>query len=631
MNEQPVDKGWAPERSFEEIHNIAFQLFRRRSPVIKKMEEVNQSYNGDVIVPNPDVANEPDMPNLTPSLVTDVVDGLAMRAASVHPMTFCAAVDPYKETGRRSVGYAKDRSRVLSATYQESKWKVGRRRAFRHLNAYETMSLFIEPDFRDGMPKLRVRDPLRTYPEEQALENSEPPSYVAFITRYSGDYLRARFPQVQAERGGPITDRETHELWDVFEWVDHDQISFGLLGPRLMDGYHIAQGYDMFAGPWMPLGRPMRNRAGRCLAITPQAVTLHSIGNRLNALLENAKWQNKLMALDILAQEKAIFPDMFVLGDGGMSPRLQGGQWFDGREGKMNVVESARTIGTLSQQPDQRTSQSIDRLERNFRVSAGLSPMMGGETPGAALRTGRALGQMAEIAIDPRIQELHEVDEVWMPHVNEAILEAYKGWWGSKEFHFISGWDGDKGEVKFKPEELIETTKNTVTYAIPGADIMQATQVLGSLHGAEMISTETAQRMHPWIRDPYKEITVINDEKLEKAAIDGMMQQVLSGQMPMSVFAKIREKMRDGDMDVFKATIAVDEEIREQQMAAEEAALAQQQMAPDPMAQLGLAAGPAAAAPAAPVASPTPASSMAGVPVEQMRALMQGAVGAPQA
>lgn len=627
----PNDTEFTPERSFEEIHNIALQLFRRRSPVISKMAEVLESYSGDVIVPNPDVANEPDMPNLTPSLVTDVVDGLAMRAASVHPMTFCAAIDPYKETGKRSVAMAKDRARILSATYQESKWKVGRRRAFRHLNAYETMSLFVEPDFKAGGPRLRVRDPLKTYPEETSLENSEPPSYVAFITRYSGDYLRMRFPSVRSEVGGPITDRETHEMWDVFEWVDHDQIAFGLLGPQRHQGYHVDTGYDKFAGPWMPLTRPMQNRAGHCLAITPQAVTLHSIGNRLNALLENAKWQNKLMALDILAQEKAIFPDMFVLGDGGMSPRLQGGQWFDGREGKMNVVESARTIGTLSQQPDQRTSQSIDRLERNFRVSAGLSPMMGGETPGAALRTGRALGQMAEIAIDPRIQELHEVDETWMPHVNEAIFEAYKGWWGGKKYHLISGWDGDKGEIVFTPDETIETTSNTVQYAIPGADIMQATQVTGSLHGAELISTETAQRMHPWVRDPYKETTTINDEKLERAAIDGMMQQVLSGQMPMSVFAKIREKMRDGKMDVFKATIAVDDEIREEQMRAQEAAAAQAQAEPNPLAQLGLAAGPAAAAPAAPLGEPTPASSMAGVPVESMRAMMQGAVGAPSA
>lgn len=625
---RPVDKGFVPKRSFEQIHALTVNLQRRRSPIIRKMQEVQMHYEADIVVPNPDVANEPDMPNLTPSLITDVVDGLAMRAASVMPMTFCPALDQHKDTGVRSVAWAKDRSRILAATYHNSHWKLGRRRALRHLNAYETMSIWVEPDFDKGMPRLRVRNPLESYPEERAIESNDPPEYVAFITRHSGDYLRRTFPRVCAEMGGPITDRETHELWDVFEWVDSDCVQFGLLGPVRHEGYHINDGYDLFAGPWMPLSEPMRNRAGVCLAITPQAVTLHRIGNRLNALLENAKWQNKLMALDILAQEKAIFPDMYVLGDGAMQPRLQGGGWVDGRTGDINIVESARQVGTLNQQPDVRTAQLIDRLERNFRLSSGLSPMFGGETPGAALRTGRALSTMAEVSVDPRIQELHELDEAWMPHVNVAIFEAYKGWWGSKQYTLFSGWDTDKGQVSFVPDELIETTDNTVTYAIPGADVMQITQVLGSMHGAEWISTETAQTYHPFVRDPHNEQTRINDEKLERAAIDGMMQQVLSGQMPMAVFARIRDKMRDGKMDVFKATISVDEEIRAEQAAAEERAMAQQQEMGNPMAQMGLAAGPAAAAPAAapPGMAPGPAAPQM-PPTEQMRAAMQSMMG----
>ena len=622
----PNDAGFIPRRDFESIHNMVVNLQRRRSPVIQKMREIQDHYEADVVIPNADVTNEPDMPNLTPSLITDVIDGLAMRAASVRPMVFSPALDPIKEHGVRSMAMAKDRRRILTATYAASAWTLGRRRALRHLNAYETNSIFVEPDFRSGMPKIRVRNPLETYPEERSLENNEPPEYVAFITRYSGANLRIRFPKCSSEMGGPITEEDSHELWDVFEWVDDDQLCFGLLGPERTEGYHVNDNYDLFNGPWMPLTAPMRNRAGRCLAITPAAVTLHRIGNRLNALLENAKWQNKLMGLDILAQEKAIFPDMFVLGSrAGSAPRLADGSWHDGREGKINIVEGADKIGMLNQQPDMRTSQMVDRLERNFRVSAGLSPMMGGETPGAALRTGRALSQMAEIAIDPKIQELHDVDSVWMPHVNRAIFDTYKGWWGSKKYTMFSGWPGDKGQLEFVPNETIETTDNASNYAIPGADIMQITQVLGSLHGSEIISTETMQRFHPYVDDPQAEITTIIDEKLERGAIEGMMQQVLSGQMPFSVFAKIRDKMRSGKMDIFAATLAVDEEIRQEQMAAEQAAQQQQQMEPNPMAQMGLAAGPMAAAPGAPPPGmggpPPPQASQ----TEQMRAMMAGA------
>ena len=49
-----------------------------------------------------DVADEPNMPDLTPSLITDVVDGLSLRAASVKPTTYGPALDPYKEVGVRS-------------------------------------------------------------------------------------------------------------------------------------------------------------------------------------------------------------------------------------------------------------------------------------------------------------------------------------------------------------------------------------------------------------------------------------------------------------------------------------------------------------------------------------------------
>lgn len=589
-------------RDFDTIRQMTIDLQNSRSPVLRKMEEIRDSYEADVVIPMPDVGDEPDMPNLTPSLITDVVDGLSMKAASVRPTVYSPSLDPYKETGVRSKAYATDRRRILSATYHQNGWALLRRRYIRHLNAYDTASIFIEPDFASGMPKIRVRDPLQTYPEERALETMEAPEYVSFITRYSGDYLRARFPMVRSEVGGPISPVDTTELWDVFEWVDTQQIRFGLLGPVQQDGNHINRNYAWHGGPWMPLTDPMVNKAEMCLAITPGAVTLHRIGNRLNALLENAKWQSKLLALDILAQEKAIFPDMYVLGTRGSAPRLMDGQWHDGREGEINIVTDAERIGTLSQMPDVRTSQMIDRLERNFRVSSGLSPMFGGETPGAALRTGRALSQMADYAVDPRIQEIHEIDETWMPKVNEAIFKCYKGWWPDKKYTMFSGWSGDRGQVEFVPQQHIETTDNTVTYAIPGADIVQITQVLGSMLGSETISADTFQRHHPWIEDPHAEQTRITDEKLEKGAINGLLQQVVSGQMPMAVFARIREKMKDGTMDVFSATVAVDEEIRAEQAAAQEAAM-QEQMAMQaqmsPQAQMGLAAGPQAAAPGA--------------------------------
>ena len=259
--------------------------------------------------------------------------------------------------------------------------------------------------------------------------------------------------------------------------------------------------------------------------------------------------------------------------------------------------------------------------------------MFGGETPDPALRTGRALNEMAGMSVDPRILELHEIDETWMPKVNEAILACYKGYWPNKKYTLFSGWAGDRGQVEFVPNKTIETTDNTVSYSIPGADIVQVTQVLGSMLGAKTISAETFQRHHPYIEDPHAEQTRITDETLERGAIEGILQQVIRGQIPMAVFARIRKKMQDGQKDVFQATVEVDEEIREEQAQAQQTAQQGQQEQMDAaqqslMAQMGMAAGAASAAPAAMPAGaqPQPAPTPAGA-TDNMRQMLTQALG----
>lgn len=621
----PDDSGWTPKRSHDEIVQLSRLLQQDRSPIIERMLEVQRCYDGDYVVPLPDLKTEPNMPNLTPTLIADVVDGLGMRASSVRPMVYSPAINP---ASLESTDRAINRKKILNAVYHHSGWLLARRRSMRHINAYETEALVVEPDFRTGMPYLRVRNPLEAYPEKRAAENMCPPEYVAFITRFSGSNLRMRFSAVQAEQGGPITEKDEHQLWDIVEWHDCEQITYGLLGPVQMDGEHVSQGYVQRQGYAGIKLATIRNRTGRCLAFVPQAVSLHTIGNRLNRLLENTKWQNRLLALEIIAQEKAIFPDMYVMsGRNGMQPTLVDGRWHDGREGVINRVEGADRIGMLNQTPDPRTSQTIDRLERNYRVSSGLMPQWGGETGGAALRTGRALGQMADMSVDPRIQELHELDETWMPHVNSAILACYKEWWGKQKYTIFSGWPGDTGLLDFVPDEEIETLDNTVTYAIPGADIIQVTQVIGSLHGSEFMSQRTAQTLHPFIQDPDQERMNIDNEKLDRATIAALEQQVVTGQMPAVVFARIRKMYRESDppMRLEDVIVKVDEQIREEQLAASQAEMSQQQPELALNAMMGLAAGPAAAAPGMPPGGmPTaPQGAYPTSPVSEMRQLMQ--------
>lgn len=591
-------------RSFTQVVDLLLDAQRTQSPVIRRMRDILDRYDGDWVLPMPSVDSEPSMPQITPALIGEAVDKNAQRAASVMPTTVFPALHPNKPRGRGSVEYANRRRRIIAATYHDSMWMLGRRRAYRQLSAYHTCSLFVYPDFKRGLPVLGVRDPLATFVEPQAYEELRPPTWGAFITRYSGDWLRTNFPRTREEQGGPITKHNPSELWDVAEYQDYDQTIFGLIAPVRTDGDHIAE--RSLGAPYLQLSPSLPNKA-ECVTITqPHNVSLGKIASRISQLLGNVDLQVKLTALDILAQEKAIWPDAYVLGAENGNPELVAGEWFDGRSGQMNLIRGAQAVGVLRTTPDQRTTQLIDRAERAFRVSTGLIPQSGGENWGS-LRTGRAMDSMTAIALDPATQELHEIMQTWMPHVNKSILKCYTGYFTTKKYTLFSGWPSDTGMVEFVPEEHIENTDNTVSYAIPGADITQMTQILGSLVGAGFMSRDSARTSHPLIGDGMAEGRRVQLERFSDATEESILAAIANKELPWMVAKWINDELERGKT-IFEAMEVVDTKMREQQATA--APPAPEGMIAAPEAMLGLEGGPESVAqpqsgPVTPIAEPS--------------------------
>lgn len=601
---------------FEDVSIIMRELQNRQGPLMAQMRNVLDHYNGEYIIPLPDVKDEPNLPPLTPALIGDIVDDTARRAASTRPIITCPALEPKIERGARSAEYGQIRRRILSATYYESRWRLGRRRMYRHLSAYSTFSLAVIPDFDKEMPRLEVRDPMGTFSEPMAAEALRPPEYVGFITRFSGARLRRMFPETMEENGGPIAKYQTNDMmWDVVEWMDCEQTLYGLLGPSIQTQYADPNVSDSWRhNPSMQLGPSYPNKSGCCPAIVPVNLSLGGIMSRLASMLGNIDLQAKLMALNIIAQEKAIFPDTYAIGRQGMMPQIVGGKWKDGREGGINLLMDVDSVGVLRNPPDQGTNILVDRLERNMRVSNGLVPQAGGETYGA-LRTGRGIDALSSIALDPRIQELHEIEEEWIPLINESIFACYKGWWGRKSYSMHSGYPGDMGLVEFIPNVHIEIMDNIVSYTAPGADIIQQTQILGSMLGTKSISLKTFRAKHPWIENPDAEGDLVAQEEMEEALRMSIMQQLTSGQLPMVLASKIHAHLKDGE-DIFAAVEKADEELRRMQAA--QPPPVPEGMAAAPEAMPGIAAGPGAAmAPGQPPPAIAPNSD-----VEGMRALM---------
>lgn len=567
------------KHTWDDIYSAMQARKERNSPILEQMIAVRDRYNGDWVVPSINQEVAPELPPLTPAIIAETIDNFGMRAGSVLPAVFCPAVDSTKQAGVRSLEFGRKRRRILTGTYHRSKMQLLLRKSFRHLAGYATCAMSVEPDFEYEMPVIRCRDPLNAYPDPRAAEDFCTPVNVGFIYAKSRDWLLQTYPE--AARIMPKQMSSSTDMWELVEWIDEEDIVIGVLGPRENVYYQYSNVPMRFT---MELRR-WPNRIGKVPAIVPGRVTLDRIASQLAHVTGITDLMARLMALDIMAREKSIFPDRYVLGRSGLSPSIVGGDWKDGRTGEMNMVLDAEEIGSLPFSPDPSSMQAIDRLERNARISSGLVPQFGGETYGA-LRTGRGIDALMGAAVDPRIQEMQEVMQAYLPHLNECILETYKAYWPNKKYSMVSGWPADSGQVKFTPSEHIEITDNSVSYPIAGADVQSTNIILGQLLGAKAISRHSFRERHPWIGDAAEESARVDEETFEEAALQAILNQAVQGQLPLIFLAEIEQARREDPAgDIFTAIRTANERIQAQQ--------AQQPVEPAaPEAQPGLAAGP---------------------------------------
>ncbi len=616
MASSPKPKNFMPAH---DIVSIMKTRQRDGHPLLQRMIEVRDKYNGpqvDYIVPFVSNKDEEDLDPMTPMLIAEAIDHVAMRASSVMPGIYVPAVDGAKQRGKGSREYASLRKGALQYVYQCSKFNLIQRRAYRHLAAYATTSLVVVPDDERQMPKIKIRDPLTSYPDIQAAEDYDEPRNAGFIFGKSATWLRHHFPACRSEYGGPVGEpKSTDEIWDCYEWIDHDHTSIGILGVRA-DAYQRAS--DVSGGEkWMEL-HWWENKTGMLPAVIPARVTLDRVLSQVANVVGHIDLMAKMMMLNVIAAERAVFPDTYIIGDANRTPTITGGRWKDGREGDINIVSEARAIGRLTQTPDPAGLQMLDRLERNMRISTGLVPQAGGESYGA-LRTGRGIDSLMGAAVDPRVQELQEIMEAWLPHLNRVILQTMKTHWGSKTYSMYTGKVGSFREFEFTPSKHVETLENTVRYSVPGADVVETNVVLQQMLGSGAISRRTFRERHPWVDDAEQEQNLVNEEQLESVMLQSIQQGLMEGRFPPVFGAYVEAEVRKG-FDIFEAVERADRRLQERQ--AEPVTPDEQGMLP-PEAMPGVAAGPGAAmAPVAPAPEEMPPSIGPTSDQEGLRELM---------
>ena len=289
-------------------------------------------------------------------------------------------------------------------------------------------------------------------------------------------------------------------------------------------------------------------------------------------------------------------PHTYILSDSNRVPILHnpGGQWVDGRTGQANIVTDAQAIGQLRNTPDPAGKQSIDRMERNIRTSTGLAAQFGGETSNA-LRTGRGIDTMLGASVDPRVHEMQQIAQAWLPHAFKAILACWEGYWPDEKITKYSFYPGDPGLVTCEPKKHIgqDTKVVGVSYPIAGADLQLTNIALSQMLGAGAVSKRTFRERHPWIDDAEGEERRVMEEQLEEIAFQSMAQQAMTGSIPLEQLALIEKHYKaPNNADIFTAIAKAVEELKEIQAAEATAAPPDMAAPPEMMPGLGGPTGP---------------------------------------
>jgi len=156
---------------FDQIVRVVRQRIQERTPLLMQLLEVKRRYNGDYVIPLPELDSEPVMPPSTLAVIANAVDNLGRRAASVTTYDHF----PVVKNGAMYEERAHTRRRAWSATLYESQYALAHQRAMRHLAGYSMCTLRVVCDWKNEMPRIVVEDPLSTFPEPRKPEDARPP------------------------------------------------------------------------------------------------------------------------------------------------------------------------------------------------------------------------------------------------------------------------------------------------------------------------------------------------------------------------------------------------------------------------------------------------------------------------
>lgn len=525
----------------------------KRGPVLNKMVEVARTYGGDVAIPLPEMdASEH---SFVGNLLNQGVDAMGQRIGSVGPDVDFMALSSAKVQQNR----ARDRRSVVLSWWDANSMVSKLRRRARHYVGHGLTSVVLRPDVKRQAPMWMLRNPMDTFPAEVVNDDDIMPSDTIYSYDRTYQWLRSNYPQAAGEfwfKGILPTSKV-----EVVEYVDcHGTLLFARSAPTPNFGGTYTRKLTI-------LERAEYDYGDLSPSIVLGRITLGGkVMGQFDQMVPMYRMQAKLAALEIIAIQRGIFPDVWFVGSNNQEPTIV--READGVGGRPGLVTDVSSMQVPNVQPTYLASQAVDRLEYAQRMTARIPAEFGG-VGATNVRTGRRGDSILSQTVDFPIQEAQDDLARSLELENRVAIAMQKAHWGRKSFSFYVSGNKMKGRGEYVPKELFDTDDHTVNYPNSGSDVNTLSIAIMQLTGAGLMSQETARKKHPFIEDPEAEKDRIVVEGLMMAALSGIQTRVASPDpaqaMPIGDVVRLIELIGTNKKELPEAWHKVQQEAQERQ------------------------------------------------------------------
>jgi len=550
--------------SLDRIVELYKERLAAQGDDINRMASLRDNYNGDVVVPLPEMDRKEE--SAVANIIATGLDQTAMRIASTVPSVYYPPVDPSDNASLKRA-----RTRTLANkgwwTYNDMNAKL-RLRA-RRLIGYAASPVSLRPDPKTGCAKWNLRDPLATFPSTPDDATDMTPEDCIFAYTRRRAWIKVNYPEQMAvlshrivarnkwDNEGAQAPESPDDKFTILEYQDGECTVMMVLA--LDSDFPNPRGL-----PFIELERTI-NRTGMTLVVAPGRFTLDKQKGQYDGLVGMNQAMAKLMAFELIFAGKSVFPDKYLISRPGETADFVSGP-HPASSGMVNIVTNGE-MREIPINPGYAGTQMMDRLERNMRVTGGISPEMGGESQ-SNVRTGKRGDSIMSAVIDFPVQEAQEILELSLQHENKRAVAIAKTYFGNEKRSFYissKGSNKGKGHVDYTPNKDFENDNNIVNYPQSGADANGLVTGGGQRVAMGTMSKRTFMQIDPSIEDPEAEWDMIEQEQIQAAILAGFTQQLTTGAVPIGDGARVMQLIADNKTPLQDAILKAQQEAQSRQ------------------------------------------------------------------